>query len=459
MRVAIAARLIAGQLDPGERGVDDHRSTRRFSEKATTSGEISFMSEVIYYKGVTIEVEAALPRVTVEGQRLTVSRKDGAFTCEEAAQATGGTLQALAFAYVDQSPELVNRKAARQAHLTILAEGVEVWNAWRKHHPETRPQLYDAPLSSEEKPARLSGANFANAVLMGADLQYAHLEGANFHEANLGGANLHRAHLNGANFCTTDLFRTNLSSADLTGANLQGTQLTLTSFRGATLDGCTIYGISAWDLDLEETTQRNLIVLYQQRSGDSTRYEEGRFIVHDLRSAQFVYSLLQNENVRDALQSLTSKVVLILGRFQGGGLEVLQAVASALQGHGYVPIIFDFDEPQSRDKRQTVRMLIGLSRFVVADLSGRSVPAEIELNPLPDRVPYIPILQRGYQSYNIDFPSYVLEPIVDFDDVPGLLLKLPSDVIARAEAWAIAHDKTRRPGGAPPNEGPEPVGA
>ena len=417
------------------------------------------MSEVIYYKGVTIEIEAALPRVTIEGQRLTVTRRDDAFTCEQAAAVSGGTLRELAAAYVDQSQELVNREAARLAHLAILAQGADTWNTWRKHHPEVRPQLYDAELSSEEKPAQLRGANFANAVLIGAHLRYAHLEGANFHEANLGGANLHRARLNGVNFCTTDLFRTDLSDADLTGANLQGTQLTLTSFRRATLDGCTIYGISAWDLDLDGATQRNLIVLYQQRSADSNQYEEGRFIVHDLKSAQFVYSLLQNQNVRDALQSLTSKVVLILGRFQQGGLEILQAVASALQQQGYVPIIFNFDEPQSRDKRQTIRMLIGLSRFVVVDLSGRSVPAEIELNPLPDRVPYIPILQRGYQSYSIDFPPYVLEPIVGFVDVPGLLLELPSEVIARAEAWAVAHDKSRRPAGsAPPNESPEPMG-
>ncbi len=206
------------------------------------------MSEVIYYKGLTIESEVDIPRLTIEGQRLVVRQVGGSFECDAAPGISTMTLRQLATTLVDASPELVNREAAKHAHESILARGVDHWNTWRRHHPDVRPLLYGAQLSSESAPAELQGANFANALLVEADLSHAHLEGANFHEANLGGAILRGAHLNNANFCTTDLFKTNLTKADLTGANLQGTQLTLTCFEGAILVGCTIYGISAWDL-------------------------------------------------------------------------------------------------------------------------------------------------------------------------------------------------------------------
>jgi hypothetical protein len=33
---------------------------------------------------------------------------------------------------------------ANQQHLAILKQGVEVWNQWRKEHPEIRPDLSEA---------------------------------------------------------------------------------------------------------------------------------------------------------------------------------------------------------------------------------------------------------------------------------------------------------------------------
>jgi hypothetical protein len=39
---------------------------------------------------------------------------------------------------------------ANQEHLEILAHGVEAWNAWRKKHPEVRPELNGAKLIDED---------------------------------------------------------------------------------------------------------------------------------------------------------------------------------------------------------------------------------------------------------------------------------------------------------------------
>ena len=43
--------------------------------------------------------------------------------------------------------------------------------------------------------------------------------------------------------------------------------------------------------------------------------EESEVTVDDLEVAQFVYLLLHNEKVRRVIDTITSKVVLILGRF------------------------------------------------------------------------------------------------------------------------------------------------
>jgi hypothetical protein len=39
---------------------------------------------------------------------------------------------------------------ANQEHLAILKKGVDVWNAWRKEHPEVLPDLSGAKLTSDQ---------------------------------------------------------------------------------------------------------------------------------------------------------------------------------------------------------------------------------------------------------------------------------------------------------------------
>ena len=83
-------------------------------------------------------------------------------------------------------------------------------------------------------------------------MQRLHLEHANFHQAILAKANLYWAHLEGTNFCRTDLYETNFKKAILTGANLQGVQMVRTNLVRADLKNCKVYGLSAWDLKLDQ---------------------------------------------------------------------------------------------------------------------------------------------------------------------------------------------------------------
>jgi hypothetical protein len=66
--------------------------------------------------------------------------------------------------------------------------------------------------------------------------------------------------------------------------------------------------------------------------------------------------------------------VRLLGQFlasQGllGDVAVLEALRDALRERGYVPLLFDFEKPASRDLTETVSTLAHLARFVIADLT------------------------------------------------------------------------------------------
>src|SRR5438270_286271 len=82
-----------------------------------------------------------------------------------------------------------------------------------------------------------------------------------------------------------------------------------TNLSGADLTGCFIHGISVWNVQLDETIQRDLVIT---RLEGPTR--EPTITVDNLELAQFIYLLLDNKKIGYAIDTITSKVVLILGR-------------------------------------------------------------------------------------------------------------------------------------------------
>lgn len=77
----------------------------------------------------------------------------------------------------------------------------------------------------------------------------------------------------------------------------------------------------------------------------------------NLEVAQFIYLLITNARIRDAIDAITTKVVLILGRFTDERMPVLQAIRDELRTRDYLPVLFDFDKPASRDLTETVSTL------------------------------------------------------------------------------------------------------
>src|SRR5207248_5742801 len=137
--------------------------------------------------------------------------------------------------------------------------------------------------------------------------------------------------------------------------------------------------------------------------------------------AQFIYLLLNNKEIRDVIDTITSKVVLILGRFTHERKAILDALRDALRKQNYTPVLFDFEKPANRDITETVSTLAHLARFVLADITdAKSIPQELmTIVPNLPSVPVQPLLltsQREYGMYE-HFTKYPwVLPIYHYSD-------------------------------------------
>ncbi len=395
---------------------------------------------------------------------------------------------------------------ANQEHLDILTQGVEVWNKWRLDYPTIHPDLYGAYLGQTNlRGADLSGADFRGAnlnkanlsevdfreadlrgsVLWGANLTGAKLSGANLTGANLeaahlsgttlakadlshanfsyaelieailvdvtfsgatfSGANLYRAYFGAAdlqnvNLSGTDLSSATLREANLTGADLSGSVLVRTDLRGATLTNCRVYGVSVWDVQLDGAEQLNLTI---------TPEGQPTITVDNLKIAQFIYLLLNNAEIRDAIDTIAKKAVLILGRFTPERKAVLDALKEALRAHRYLPILFDFDKPSSQDLTETVSTLAHLSRFIIVDLTDpSSAPYEVGIIASNHVRPIQALFQPSNEAKRVFamFPDLVRRyhwvlPPYEYQDQEHLLASLQAKVIEPAEQKAQELEK------------------
>ena len=290
--------------------------------------------------------------------------------------------------------------------------------------------------------ARLKRAHFDGATLDGADMSEALLLGTTFEEATLQECNLsgteandatfRRANLQNANLSNSTLAGVDFSGADLTGANLANTNLSNAIFVGtnvdqAIFDNANVYGLSAWDIQGEPASSQALRI---------TR-EPPAITVENLKVAQFIYLMYRNPEIREVLDTVTGKVVLILGRFTDERKSVLDALRVALRDFDLVPVVFDFDAPQDRNLIETVSMLAKMARFVVADITDpSSVPDELRAIVQNVVVPIRLIIEEGHEPYATVSTHYdhdwVVRPFY-YKNVDHLLGSLEADVIQPSE--------------------------
>jgi hypothetical protein len=174
------------------------------------------------------------------------------------------------------------------AHLAILKQGAETWNAWRKANPDVRPDLSQADLRERDlSRADLSKADLGDVALNHTDLSgaklwqawawRAHLAGARLYgselvQAYLFGADLTRADLQYANLTAADLTGANLTLADLRKANLMKADLSWATLREANLAGAMLLEANTSRADLSQA------ILVGSIAGDTL------FVRLDLRS-------------------------------------------------------------------------------------------------------------------------------------------------------------------------------
>ncbi len=342
---------------------------------------------------------------------------------------------------------------ANPEHLAKLNEGADEWNAWRKRKKIKSPDLSKAKL--DDRPlykydlhgVNLTQASFADCHLRGSNLDGADLERANLLRASFGGTSLVRANLTrvsalATNFSVADMTRAQLPNAqlmfsrfksaklfhaNLAGANLDQTIFVDTDLREADLSACTVYGISAWNVKLSDTKQNGLII---------TKKGQPEVRVDDIEIAQFVNLLLNHQNLRKVITVVGEKGVLILGRFTERK-ELLDAMHRKLQELGYLPIIFDFPRSIDRDLTETVKVLAGLSLFVIADVTNpRSVPLELQATVPDYQIPFVPICQRGQPSFGMfdDLPKkydWVMD-LLEYDNQGTLMASFEKKVVKPA---------------------------
>ncbi len=346
----------------------------------------------------------------------------------------------------------MNRDEAIQALFSGTARGVARWNqcrtpeVWGKAGRPGGPliDLKGAPL----KDAFLHNASLYRVDLTGADLRHAKLRTANltasrldgaklgdadFSKASLNAARVHDAPAVAADFHGANLRLADFSGSDLRFASFHNASLTRAKFKGARLDGCRVFGASVWDVDLEGASQKGLII---------TPPDEPEITVDNFKVAQFVYLLLNNQEIRDVIDTITSRAVLILGRFSANRKTVLDALREALRGRGYSPILFDFEKPASRSYRETISTLAHMSRFVIADLTEAKVVLQELERIVPDlpSVPVQPILQAKARETSVvetDYSPYPwFLPVIRYRSSADVARKPLDAILAAADSAA-----------------------
>jgi len=323
-------------------------------------------------------------------------------------------------------------------------QGSQLLEAGLRHADLAGANLREANLSwADLGEANLAGANLSGAFLVDANLRHADLASAKLPGAMLNGAELHSAtfagaDLTGAEFRGSSLRFTDFTSACLVGADLRDAYCIGTIFDRADLSRCRVYATAVWDVRMAETVQKDLVITRGSYNFESE--PPPAVTVDDLEIAQFIYLLLNNQNVRKVIDTVTSKVVLILGRFTEQRKAVLDAIRERLRRSNFAPVLFDFDKPSSKDLTGTVETLARLARFIIADLTDpSSIPHELAtVVPFLRTTPVLPLRLIGSGGYSMfdDFRSYpwVLKTH-EYKDADSLIADL-REVIAPAEEMA-----------------------
>lgn len=281
---------------------------------------------------------------------------------------------------------------SNREHLDVFLQGVEVWNQWRMENPDVKPDLEGVNARNANLPgidlieanmvrANLSGANLFRSYLSRAVLAQTNFSGANLSSSDLFGANLLQANLSKTNLLGANLIQANFKKAKLNEADLRYAQLIETNFEEASISGCRIQWVSAWGVNLKGAIQKDLIV---------THPNEPTVTVDNLNVGQLAQLMIHDKNMDDVIDSISTRLVLILCRVTPERKGILDRTKEVIRKKEYVPVVFNFDKPGSKNVSETISPLARMARFIIADVAEPdSVPQEF-FSLVPD-LPSVPV--------------------------------------------------------------------
>jgi uncharacterized protein YjbI with pentapeptide repeats len=221
---------------------------------------------------------------------------------------------------------------ANKEQLSILKQGVKVWNNWRKENPDLPIDLKFAKLKglnlrginlrmSNLSVADLPNVNLAKSDLTNANLQDVDLSDANLQNASLGKssfekATFKRAILRGAyisksTFTEADFTEADLSGSDLTGSDLSRTNLCQANFTNTNLQNTNFTAANLEQANLQESNLDNAIftqaTLTKAIFSDATM-DKTIFIASDMSQALFL------DKVKHSGPSTISSDTIILSK-------------------------------------------------------------------------------------------------------------------------------------------------
>jgi len=176
-----------------------------------------------------------------------------------------------------------------------------------------------------------------------------------------------------------------LTKAILTAANLTGADLT----------GCDIHGIAAWEVQLQDAVQCNLLI--------SAPDEDYFITVDNFQVAQFLQLLLYNQDLACLARVSIEKLVLVPGYFPIGMENGLEAITRTLRQENYLPVVFQCSLPLPPTWERHLSLLASLARFLIVDVTfSKSVPQQIEhvIAHFPS-LPIQPVLHVGWKKEDV----------------------------------------------------------
>ena len=210
---------------------------------------------------------------------------------------------------------------ANEEQLSILKQGVDVWNKWRKENREATIDLEGVNIreaygNNIRKPD-LEKINFHNANLRKADFG-----GSFLNQAYLFRANLSEADLSTANLANADLSQSNLSLAKLNAANIWGANLSKANLQNAYLVGANFAFANLSDADLGGADLGDAI------------FTGANLNKANLRRARFLFGYLDKADLREANLAECRIGTTTINATIFGALDLSQAIDLDKVFHG-----------------------------------------------------------------------------------------------------------------------------